>query len=189
MESNLENFIKDTLLILSCSNNIDHRNYNINRETHFSRLKKLAKNNSLDNSINIIVKEIIEKKILELTEKDNGYYDEETEESNNENYIIETEESNNVEKEAYDEKTEEEADNVEKEEPYDEETEEEPKDDDTEEESFKKDQHNENEDVLYDKNDEIFNKFIDYVGLYEMYNLHSDDRDTFKHYFIKIISK
>ena len=124
IEVELQNFIKNTILTLACCNNIDHRNYD--RKKQFSRLKKLATNNSIDNSINIIVKEILERQIL-----------------------------NN-------------------------------KDDDDKEDDDQEDDEQDDDDEKYNC---IFTKFIDYIGLKEIHNLHGDSRDIFYFDFIKIIKK
>jgi hypothetical protein len=123
IKNSLIEFIKDTLLVLSCSTNIDHRNYNYERRlVKRSRLQNLAKTNSLDESIKIIVSEVINNNILQLTESD-----------------IESD--------------------------YD-----------------------SDDDDSYQKNYSLFNKFIRYVGLYEILNLHGDDQDKFQERFITIIT-
>ena len=68
IEVELENFIKNTILTLACCNSIDHRNYDLKKQ--ISRLKELSTNNSIDNSIIIIVKEILEKNILSNCDDD-----------------------------------------------------------------------------------------------------------------------
>ena len=124
IEVELQNFIKKTILTLACCNNIDHRNYD--RKKKFYRLKELAINNSIDNSIVIIVKEILDGDILK-----DGIDDDKEDDSDSD----------------------------------------------------------EDEDEIYEKNNSKFNNFIDYVGLYEMYNLHTDNCDNFKDEFVKIIKK
>lgn len=124
IEVELQNFIKKTILTLACCNNLDHRNYDCKKKDY--RLKELAKNNSIDNSIIIIVKEILENQIL--TNQD----DEEDE--NNDDF-------------------------------------------------------EENEDEKYDRYNSIFIDFIEYIGLYEIYNLHADSLDIFFDDFMKIIKK
>lgn len=68
IEVELQNFIKNTILTLACCNNIDHRNYDHKKQ--FYRLKELSTNNSIDNSIIIIIKEILEKQILKNKDED-----------------------------------------------------------------------------------------------------------------------
>ena len=111
MENSLINFIKDALLVLSCSTKLDHRNYERGSKKQ-SRLQKLGKTHSLDESIRIIVNDVINNKILQLD-------------------VDEDEDKNN---------------NV------------------------------------------LFTIFIEYVGLYEIFNLHSDDEDKFRERFIEIIT-
>lgn len=128
VESDLTNYLKNTILTLACCNNIDHRNYD--RKKQFYRLKELAMNNSIDNSIDIIIKEILDNEILK-------------------NGLDDCDEDN----------------------------------EDDEEES------DADEDEMYEKNNNKFINFIDYVGLYEIYNLHGDSCDNFKDEFLKIIKK
>jgi len=117
MANDLQNYIKNTVVSMACCNKLDHRNYDSVKKPCY-RLIEMTRNNSFDDAIAIIVRELLEYDVL------------------------------NPEEDGDDEE-----------------------DDDD------------------DADDKIFKNFIDYVGLYEMYNLHGDKRDSFKGDFIKLLKK
>lgn len=120
MANDLQNYIKNTVVSMACCNKLDHRNYDSVKKPCY-RLIEMTRNNSFDDAIAIIVRELLEHDVLNPDEDGD---DEEEEED----------------------------------------------DDD-------------------DADDKIFKNFIDYVGLYEMYNLHGDKRDSFKGDFINLLKK
>ena len=123
LREELTNYVLDTILKLSCSTTIDHRNYCLRDKRENSKLLEKFKT---EKNINKIVDDIISEWIIE-----------------NETTI------NNIQNSTFDD------------EEYDE----------------------------LEIKEVLFRKFINYVGLYEIDNLHSDYDVLFMDNFIKIIDK